>query len=75
MASAIQRIYEVNERMIEHRVEMREPLVINLSEIDEVAEYIFGMLRTTDHYKLEYLKMSVRDGKAKMFGRQLLVLK
>lgn len=72
--SPIQRIYEVNERMNDHKIDMREPLTINSSELNEVAEYIFTSLRRGPNYNLEYLKQSIKQGKTKLFGRTIYVL-
>jgi hypothetical protein len=72
--STIQRIYEINERMTMHRIDSKEPLVINTCEIDEIAEYIFTSLRDSSKYSLPYLKESMRAGKVKLFGRTVHVL-
>ena len=60
--------------MTANRIDAKEPLVINTSEIDEVADYIYSSLRHGQHYQLEYLKMSMREGKILMFGRKVHVL-
>jgi hypothetical protein len=72
--TVIQRLYGTNIQMELHRIGHEEPLVINKSEINEVAEYIFTSLRHGGMYQLEYLKMSLLDGKVMIFGRNIKVL-
>ena len=73
--STLQRLYEINERMSIHRLDMREPLVINTSEVEEVAEYIFSIVGPkSPNANLEFLKNAVRAKKAKLWGRTILVL-
>jgi len=71
----IQRIYEVNERMAEYLVDMREPLVINSSELDEVAKYLYDAISyKAPNSNIEFLKSSIRGKRAKLWGRTIIVL-
>lgn len=73
--NSIQRIYETDERMTDRNIDMKEPLVINSSELDEVAEYLFAQIRyKAPKSNIEFLKSSIRGRKAKLWGRTILVL-
>jgi hypothetical protein len=74
METVIQRIGDANVRMQLHRVDMNEPLVINASEVDYVAEFIYSSLRKGQPYQLAYLKQSLKAGKCVLFGRKIHVL-
>jgi hypothetical protein len=74
METVIQRIGDANARMQLHNVDMNEPLIINESEIDYVAEFIYSSLRKGQPCQLQYLKQSLKAGKCILFGRKIHVL-
>lgn len=75
MSHPVQRIYEVNARMQEYGIGMQEPLVINMSELDEVAKYIFDAIsHKAPKSNIEFLKCSIRGKRAKLWGRTIVVL-